>query len=104
MAVRVIRLDASQWAQPSDVDQALKAALGSPEGHGNGPDAWIDSMLYGRMNEIDAPFRIEIDGAGKLDETTYYYLMLIECSLGHARLEKRLQTGVDTDASISVHR
>ncbi|MCW5719321.1 MAG: hypothetical protein KIS68_15995 [Bauldia sp.] len=102
MAVRVIRLDASQWVKPSDVDQAFKSALGSPESHGNGADAWIDSMLYGGMNEIDAPFRIEIDGTDGMNETTFYYLMLIQCTVGHARLLKSTQTGVDTDVTIAV--
>lgn len=59
-------------------------------------------MLYKRMNEVNAPFRIEIDGADKLNQATYYYLMLIECSVGRARLQKSIETGLDTDVDIAV--
>ena len=103
MAVRVIRVDASKWMQPSDVDQAFKVALRSPAWHGNGGDAWIDSMIYGGMNEIDPPFRIEIDGTEEFDKATLYYLMLLQCMIGYARLEKKNNTGVDTDVSIAVY-
>ena len=103
MAARVIQLDASKWRRPSDVDQALKVALGSPEGHGNGPDAWIEFMLNGRTNAASPPYRIEVAGTSQLNEATLYYLLFIGVSVAYARLRKLVERGVDTDVSISVY-
>ncbi|MCW5697481.1 MAG: hypothetical protein KIS96_12215 [Bauldia sp.] len=102
MADHVIQLDASQWRRPADVDQALKAALGAPEGHGKGPDAWIDSMVYGGMNAIEPPYRVDVANTSNLDEATWYYLLLISTSVALARMEKMAQSGIDTDVSIAV--
>ncbi|MCC6734647.1 MAG: hypothetical protein IT534_00800 [Bauldia sp.] len=98
--MRVFLVDASQWKRPSDVDQALKTALGFPEAGGRGGDVWVDNLIYGNM--IDPPCRIDVVNVSNLDETTYYYLMLIQMTVGYARLEKSVRTGVDTDVSISV--
>lgn len=60
--IPIIELDATRWRNIIDFNEALKQALGSPEGHGESPDAWVDSMLYGGMNDVEPPYRIRIAG------------------------------------------
>lgn len=100
MATRVVLVDASQWKRPGDVDQALKVALGAPEAIGVGPDSWVDYMIYGGL--VEPPCRIDVVNVSNLDEATYYYLMLIQMTVGYSRLEKTVRTGVNTDVWISV--
>jgi hypothetical protein len=50
--MRVIELNAQNWRTVLDYYDSLKEALGSPSWHGSSPDAWIDSMIYGGINEV----------------------------------------------------
>lgn len=61
-AIPMIELDASHWRNVLDFYGALKKALGSPEGHGSSPDAWVDSMIYGGMNAVEPPYIVRIIG------------------------------------------
>ena len=63
--MRVIELDATEWRDVNDYNEALKDVLGSCEGHGNSVDAWIDSMLYGGMNRVEPPYLIRVFGTSK---------------------------------------
>lgn len=38
----------------------LLLKLGAPQGHGKSVDALIDSMIYGEMNAIEAPYTVRI--------------------------------------------
>ncbi len=63
--MRVIELDASGWLNAMAAVDALKQAIGSPEGHGASPDAFVDSMIFGGMNELEPPYTIRIAGLAK---------------------------------------
>jgi hypothetical protein len=64
--MQIIEIHAGTWRTASDFVEALKAAIGAPNGHGGGPDAFIDSMLYhDEINSLKAPYTIKISG---LDE------------------------------------
>ena len=43
--MRLIELDAKGWKSPTDFLQSLARVLGSCEGHGMSPDAFVDSMI-----------------------------------------------------------
>lgn len=60
--MKVITLDASEWDEPSDFYTALFAELGSPSWHGRNFNALRDS-LSGGVNEVEAPFRVEVRNA-----------------------------------------
>lgn len=66
--MRVIELDAQSWKTCEDYVSALRTALGSPEWHGSSVDAFLDSMVYGDINEITPPYRIIIKNTGNLSE------------------------------------
>jgi hypothetical protein len=58
--MRVIELNAEKWTNRDDFYQALLAALRSPEGHGDGMNAMIDSMIWGGMNRVEPPYTVRI--------------------------------------------
>ena len=64
-AVRIIPLDAHGWRARSDFYDALLSALGAPERHGDSVDALIDSIIVGDMNDVEPPFRVEVNGLSK---------------------------------------
>lgn len=57
-----IELDAAKWRGEPDFYQALLAALGAPHWHGWNLNALTDSMIYGDINEIGPPMRIDVRG------------------------------------------
>ncbi|HWD26599.1 MAG TPA: enoyl-CoA hydratase/isomerase family protein [Rhizomicrobium sp.] len=59
---RALYLKAGGWKTALDVIAALKIALDSPHGHGGSIDAFIDSMVYGSINGVEAPYTIDIIG------------------------------------------
>ena len=67
--MRVIELDASQWKTVLDFYDALLAALGAPEWHGRSVAALIDSMAYGRINAVEAPYVVKITGTAEIPPT-----------------------------------
>ncbi|MBO9575444.1 MAG: barstar family protein [Sphingobium sp.] len=81
--MRTIELDASNWRSFPDFYEALLAGLGAPDWHGRNLDALIDSMVYGGINTIERPFRIQVIGvatAGKdaVDELRNAIVALVE--------------------------
>jgi len=66
--MRIIELDAKSWKTCEDYASALRTALGSPEWHGSSVDAFLDSMVYGGMNEINPPYKIVIKNTKNLSE------------------------------------
>jgi hypothetical protein len=58
--MRIIELDAGKWANALDFLLALKAALGSCEGHGTSPAAFVDSMVWGGMNNVEPPYTVKV--------------------------------------------
>ena len=68
--MRVIKLDASGWKTPLDFYEALLLALEAPHWHGRSIDALVDSMVYRRINGIDAPYRIWMVGTAGLPTDT----------------------------------
>ena len=62
----VIALNAGQWKTVLDFYNALLAAIGAPEWHGRSVAALIDSMVYGRINAVEAPYIVKIVGTAKI--------------------------------------
>ncbi|HEX7920640.1 MAG TPA: barstar family protein [Bradyrhizobium sp.] len=98
----VIELDATRWQSFQDFNNALKAALGSREGHGNGVDAWIDSIIYGGMNEVEAPYVVWITGTERCDATLKEELETFSEAISEARAWKLKHHGTDVDVSFRI--
>ncbi|MBA3895560.1 MAG: barstar family protein [Sphingomonadaceae bacterium] len=58
----VVELNAAQWINAVDFYEGLLSALGAPEWHGRNINALIDSMIYGEINTVEQPFRVEVRG------------------------------------------
>jgi len=100
--MRVIELNAKPWRNPLDYYDALKEALGSCRGHGSSPDAWVDSMLYGGMNEIEPPYVIRISGAAACPAGVRDAISELQFVISEARKWKKRHYGKDTDVSFDV--
>jgi hypothetical protein len=100
--MRVIELNAEGWRDVLDYYAALKAALGSPHWHGSSPDAWIDSIIYGQINKIEAPYVIRITGTATCLPSLMDEILLLRDCIREAREEKLQNYGVDVDASFEI--
>lgn len=63
-----IELDASEWVAAVDFHTALLTALGAPKWHGTSTNALIDSMIYGGINDVTPPFRVNVRGMREAGE------------------------------------
>ena len=57
-----LEIDASGWVTALDFYQAILDALGAPEWHGRNINVLIDSVIYGDINAVEPPFRLEVAG------------------------------------------
>ncbi|HYK80613.1 MAG TPA: barstar family protein [Micropepsaceae bacterium] len=64
--MRVIELDACSWRTVLDFYNALLAALGAPDWHGRSVAALIDSMVYGHINAVEAPYVVKVTGTARI--------------------------------------
>lgn len=97
--MRVVELDASDWEDELDFYDALKLALGSCEGHGSSPDAWIDSMVWGGMNAVEAPYIVQISGFSKCIGGVKTEIELLAKVIADARAWRLENRGDDIDVS-----
>ena len=98
--MRIIQLDATNWKTVADFYDALLAAIGAPEWHGDSPDALIDSMIWGGINAVEPPYTIHISGAEKLPKDVSEHVELVKKALAKARLEYQRRKGGDVEVSI----
>jgi hypothetical protein len=98
----VIELDARGWRSIHDFDDALKMALRSCDGHGDSIDAWIDSIIYGGMNAVEAPYLVRITGTANCDASLKEYLMTFSEAISRARAWKLKHYGTDVNVSFRI--
>ena len=58
--IKDLFLDGSSWKTTDDVYEAFFKAVGAPSWHGRNFDALNDSIVTGRINEIEVPYRLVI--------------------------------------------
>ncbi len=98
--MRIIELDASGWTDALDFYRALKVALGSCAGHGDSPAAWVDSMIWGGMNAIEAPYIVRITGTAHCNEELKSEIVLLAEVIKEARTWRFHHKGEDIDVSL----
>jgi RNAse (barnase) inhibitor barstar len=59
---QVITLDASDWQDVVAFYDAACVAVGAPHWHGRNLNAFVDSMVYGGINAIEAPYTLRFVG------------------------------------------
>jgi len=97
--MRLIQLDAKGWKSQLDFIPSLTRALGSCEGHGMSPDAFVDSMIWGGMNSVEPRYTVQISNlnAAPKEVADYVSLMISAISEGRQRFQRH---GEDIQFSI----
>jgi RNAse (barnase) inhibitor barstar len=88
--MKVFRLDASGWRSPEDFYAELLPQLGAPAWHGRNLDALADS-LYGGINEVEPPFRIEVEGVERLPTEMGDFLSKVATVFSDVRTETQAE-------------
>jgi hypothetical protein len=64
--MRIVELHADGWVTAVDFLNALGKAIGAPDWHGLGVNAFLDTMVYhDDINALKRPYTIRISGAGR---------------------------------------
>ena len=88
--MKVVRLDASGWRSPEDFYSALLPQLGAPAWHGRNLDALADS-LYGGVNEVAPPFKVEVEGSKNLPPEMGQFLSKVTAIFNDVRNETQAE-------------
>ena len=102
--MRRFELDGRNWQTALDFLAALRLAIGAPEWHGWGPDAFIDSMIYGGINGVEAPYEIIVIGSEKASQEVRDYIALMASVLEEAGAEKLAGENFPLALRIPAHR
>jgi len=100
--MRLIQLDAKGWKSQLDFIPSLTRALGSCEGHGMSPDAFVDSMIWGGMNSVEPPYTVQISNFNGASKEVADYVSLIISAIREGRHDRFQRRGEDIEVSISV--
>jgi len=100
--MRVIELDARGWKSPLDFLQSLAGAVGSCEGHGMSPAAFVDSMIWGGMNRVEPPYAVHVKNITSAPKEVAEDVLLMVTLLKEARQERLQRRGDDIEVSMLV--
>ncbi len=67
--MRIIDLDGTRWREVMDFYRAILPAIGAPRWHGESVNALVDSMIWGRINAVDPPYKVRIRGTARMPKT-----------------------------------
>ena len=98
--METISLDGAHWQGPLDFYEALRSALRPNDGHGYGVDAFIDSMIYGGMLEIEPPYEVLVHNVGPAD--IRHAVEELSHFLAKARAERQADYGDDVNVSLRL--
>lgn len=100
--VEIIELDGKNWQSILDFYDALRTVLGSPDWHGAGIDAMIDSMIWGEINEVEPPYTVRLVNTRQLPKEIRDEIELLKQELETARLDHRDREGRDVQANFEI--
>ena len=101
-SMKFLDLDATGWRTPGDFYDALCRAIGAPEGHGAGGDAFNDSMVWGGMNSVEPPYTVRISGTAKLPADVKAAIAEVIQSIKDGRRDHIARKASDVDVSIEI--
>ncbi len=102
--MRIIELDATKWKTVLDFYDALLAAIGAPNWHGKGPDAMVDSMIWGGINAVEPPYTVRISGLSAAPQEVRDHVQLVSDVLVDGRIYRKRHKGDDVEVSIVIAR
>lgn len=100
--MKYLNIDASQCTSVGDFYDLLMKAIGAPEGHGSGPDAFNDSMIWGGMNSVEPPYTVRISGTTALADDVKSAISEVVESLKDGRRDHIELRGCDVEVSIEI--
>lgn len=98
--MRTINLDGSYWGTCADFYNALLNALGPRDGHGSNVNAFIDSMIYGGMLEIEPPYTVVVQNVRSPE--VHRYVQELSDALAKARRWRRQNYGDDVEVTLRL--
>jgi len=100
--IKIIQLDAINWHTVLDYINAMRSAIGAPKEHGNSVDAFIDSMIYGGMNELTPPYMIAIRNWSHLPAEIMNEIKWLQAGILTHRTKFRAQYGHDVNVQLEL--
>ena len=85
--MHAIQLNAANWKTVLDFYDAILTAVGAPKWHGESPDALINSMIWGRINSLEPPYKIEIYGLRSAPDGVREHVDLVKQAIAEARTD-----------------
>lgn len=100
--MKVISLDASTWRSAQDFYNAVLPELGAPKQHGTNINALVESMVWGGINKLDPPYKIEIMNTGSLPTCVMDEIRAIADFTIESRAEFLARKGRDVQVSFEI--
>ncbi|MGC9953962.1 MAG: hypothetical protein ABSD21_06770 [Rhizomicrobium sp.] len=100
--MRIIELDAGEWATPLDFLNALRRAVGVPEGRGSDVDAIIESIVRSGTNSVEPPYTIRIVGTANADSKIKTEIEALARALEDVRLWRHNHRHKDVEVAIEI--
>jgi hypothetical protein len=93
-----ITVDGASWRTAVDAIDGLLKALRPFGMHGNSIDAFIDSMIYGGMLEVEPPYEVVVENVESPDARSFVDDLSV--ALVEARAWRRANYGDEVEVSV----
>ena len=103
-SITLVKLHADNWYTLADFYCDLLIAIGAPAEHGRNINALVDSMVWGGMNKLEAPYVVQVHGSPTLPLDVLHHVELASQALAEGRAEFRARHGKDVEVSIELLR
>ena len=100
--MKIIAIDATQFRHKLDFLDAVLGALGSPDWHGKSIAAFVHSMIWGGMNQLEPPYVLRIDNIEAAQSPIREFAVTLRDCLIKARQEHVARTGRDVEVAIAL--
>ena len=100
--MRAIDLDGSGWRTVVEFVGALKFALRSPDWHGSSINAFVDSMVWGEINDLEPPYLVRVHSLPVDSKEIREYIQDLPDALVWARQEHVKRDGTDVPVAIDL--
>ena len=100
--MKKIIIDASDWKTGQDFYNAMFSSLGSPNWHGTNVNALVESMVWGEINKVEPPFRVEIVATKHLPASIMQELTWTAEGVVSARADRKRRWGEDVKVSFQI--
>jgi RNAse (barnase) inhibitor barstar len=100
--MKIISLDASAWETGLDFYAAILPELGAPDGHGKNLNAIVESMIWGEINKLKPPYKVEIFNTEGRPQDVLDEIRAIADFFAESRAEFRERKGRDAQVSFTI--